>query len=84
MAKRGMQGTKDRVDRVKQRKSGQWASVSPDCAFTRFLRKWLRATAPPTVSHQLRKLYALGLRHESISACFARRPKPLGPAIFNR
>jgi hypothetical protein len=29
----GMGGTKDRVDRIKQRKSGQWASVSPDFLF---------------------------------------------------
>lgn len=33
MAKRGMQGTRDRVNRVKQRKSGQWAYVSPDFLF---------------------------------------------------
>ena len=33
MKKGGMQGTKDRVDRVKRRKSGQWASVSPDFLF---------------------------------------------------
>lgn len=33
MAKRGIEGTKDRVDRVKQRKSGQWSSVSSDLLY---------------------------------------------------
>jgi hypothetical protein len=33
MKKGGMQGTKDRVDRVKQRKTGQWSTVSSDLLF---------------------------------------------------
>jgi hypothetical protein len=33
MTKGGMRGTRDRVDRVKQRKSGQWSSVSSDLLF---------------------------------------------------
>jgi len=33
MAKRGIEGMKDRVDRVKQRKTGQWSSVSSDLLY---------------------------------------------------
>lgn len=33
MKKGGMRGTKDRVDRVKQRKTGQWSTVSSDLLF---------------------------------------------------
>jgi hypothetical protein len=33
MTKGGMRGTKDRVERVKQRKSGQWSTVSSDLLF---------------------------------------------------
>jgi hypothetical protein len=33
MKKGGMRGTKDRLDRVKQRKTGQWSTVSSDLLF---------------------------------------------------
>jgi hypothetical protein len=33
MKKGGMRGTKDRVGRVKQRKTGQWSTVSSDLLF---------------------------------------------------
>jgi hypothetical protein len=33
MTKGGMRGTKDRVERVKQRKTGQWSTVSSDLLF---------------------------------------------------
>lgn len=33
MARKGIQGTKDRVERVKQRKTGQWSTVSSDLLF---------------------------------------------------
>ncbi len=33
MTKGGIQGTKDRVDRVKQRKSGQWSTISSDLLY---------------------------------------------------
>src|SRR5438093_8721917 len=33
MTNGGIRGTKDRVERVKQRKSGQWSTVSPDLLY---------------------------------------------------
>jgi hypothetical protein len=33
MSKTGIGGTKDRTDRVKQRRSGQWATISPDLLY---------------------------------------------------
>jgi hypothetical protein len=33
MSKSGTGGTKDRIDRVKQRRSGQWATISPDLLY---------------------------------------------------
>src|SRR6202030_3751888 len=92
MAKRGMQGTKDRVDRVKQRKSGQWASVSPDFLFLasrlyKLSEKEAQASKDGRSSKMvfagipllLSSLTALILECESIGVVTAPNVEPLEP-----
>jgi hypothetical protein len=92
MTKRGMQGRKDRVDRVKQRKSGQWASVSPDFLFLasrlyKLSEKEAQASKDGRSSKMvfaglpllLSSLTALILECESIGVVTAPNVEPLEP-----
>jgi hypothetical protein len=92
MAKRGMQGTKDRVDRVKQRRTGQWSSVSSDLLYLasrlyRLSEKEANASIDRRTSKMvfagipllLSSLTSLIIECESIGVLTAPAVEPLAP-----
>src|SRR5260221_7982552 len=92
MTKDGMRGTRDRVDRVKQRKTGQWSSVSSDLLYLasrlyRLSEKEANASIDKRTSKMvfagipllLSSLYALITECESIGVSTAPAVEPLAP-----